>query len=295
MEPSPAGRRDGSVHGIAQGLRIITPLPELLAAEEQRVRARELACQARLMPALGRLRELVAFIGEGRAAAQASKLKLSDAVAVAQRLGVPGEPPAGARSIEVLPEVAHAFHLAIAARFIVRRKTRIVAGPCAGELEHDPLAAWTRAAIVRIAYAVLDGFRLGWRKTCVELLDADAPFLLALTRDAGGSLALSVIEDRVWPQLAARYGYPRYDDRERDHVAWLLRAMVAELPTSARPSSTKMRSFSPIWETCSRRSPRLSWCSAATTRRSAIDILARAARVSAEKPLLIALVSVRLT
>jgi hypothetical protein len=205
------------------------PLPELMATEEQRAVARELARQAGLVPAMGRLRELVAFVGSGRVATQAGMLKPADAVAVARRLGAPHEAADGVRSMEDLPEVAHVFHWARAARFLTRRGTKIVAGPCAPELGHDPLAAWGRAAIVRLGHGLLDGFRRGWRKVYVELLDADAPLLPAVIRDAGGSLPLSVIEARAWPQVAARYGYDVDDDREREHVAWLLRAMVAQL------------------------------------------------------------------
>jgi hypothetical protein len=204
------------------------PLPELLDTEEQRVQARDLARQARVVPALDRLHELVAFIGAGRVTTQAGKLKPADAVAVARRLGAPREVPGGVRSMEQLPEVAHAFHWACATGFLARRGTQVAPGPCAPELEHDPLAAWTRAALVRLEHGLLDGFRRGWRKAYVELLDADAPFLPAVIRDAGGSLSLSVIEDRAWPRVAASYDYELDDDRERQYVASLLRAMVAE-------------------------------------------------------------------
>ncbi|MGO9976905.1 MAG: hypothetical protein ACLP01_29725 [Solirubrobacteraceae bacterium] len=203
-------------------------MPELMDTEQQRAAARELARQAGLVPAIGRLRELVAFVGAGRVATQAGKLKPADAVAVARRLSTSDKMLGCARSMADLPEVAHVFQWATAAGFLTRRGTRIVAGPCARELEHDPLAAWTRAAIVLLDHGVLDGFRLGWRKTYVERLDADAPFLLAVIREAGGALPLSTIEDRAWPRVAAIYGYDLDDAGEREHVAWLLRAMVAQ-------------------------------------------------------------------
>ena len=203
-------------------------MPDLLDTEQQRAAARELARQAGLVPAIGRLCELVAFVGAGRVATQGGKLKPADAVAAARRLGTPHQVPGGARSMADMPEVAHVFQWATAAGFLTRRGMRIVAGLRARELEHDPLAAWTRAAIVLLDHGVLDGFRWGWRKSYVELLDADAPFLLAVIREAGGVLPLSTIEDRAWPRVAASYGYDLDDASEREHVARLLRAMVAQ-------------------------------------------------------------------
>jgi len=212
--------------------------------EQQRAAARELARQAGLVPAIGRLRELVTFVGAGRVATQAGKLKPADAVAVARRLGTPNEVPGGARSMADTPEVAHVFQWATAAGFLTRRGTRIVAWPCAPELEHDPLAAWTRTAIVLLDHGLLDGFRLGWRNTYAELLDADAPFLLAVIRHAGGALPLSTIEDRAWPRVAASYGYDLDDAGEREHVAGVSRARVINgslAPTLGRFRHEPMR------------------------------------------------------
>lgn len=206
-----------------------TPLAELMESEEERAHAQKLTRQASAAPAIGRLRELVAFVGDGRRATQAGKLTPADAIALARRLGA-GEPDAdGVRSMDDLPEVAHAFHWAIAAELLAARRTRIVPGPRAGELERDPLAAWFKAAITLLEHGVLDGFRRGWRKRYVELLDAEMAALLAAIAAAGGTVPLTAIEDDLWEHVAGAYGYAMDDRAEREWVAWLVRAIVAQL------------------------------------------------------------------
>lgn len=53
--------------------------------EQQRAAARELARQAWSVPAIGRLRELVAFVGAGREATQAGKLDVREQARGIQR------------------------------------------------------------------------------------------------------------------------------------------------------------------------------------------------------------------
>jgi hypothetical protein len=205
-----------------------TPLAELMGTEEERGEAAELTRQAVAVPALARLREVVAFVGRGRPATQAGNLKPADAVALAKRLArehVPGE----VRSIEDLPDAARAFHWAAAAEFLAWRGSKIVAGPSARDLEHDPLSAWLKAAITLLDQGMLDGFRQGWRKHYVELLDASAPGLLAAIVEAGGRVPLTTIEDQGWELVAGSCGYELDDDDERLHAVHLIRAMAAEL------------------------------------------------------------------
>ena len=198
---------------------------ELMATEEQRAVARELARQAGLVPAMGRLRELVAFVGSGRVATRAGMLKPADAVGVARRLGAPTRRPRGP-----LMEAARGracFHWARAARFLTRRGTKSWRA-LPPETRARPTRRLGQGGDLRLGQVCR---RLSPRlaQGVRELLDADAPLLPAVIRDAGGSLPLSVIEARAWRQVAARYGYDLDDDREREHVAWLLRAMVAQL------------------------------------------------------------------
>jgi hypothetical protein len=134
--------------------------------------------KARAAPAMVRLSEVVAFVGSGRPATQAGNLKAPDAVALATRLGT-REDVSGVRSMDDLPEAAHAFRWALAPELLAARATKIVAGPWAPDLGRDPLAAWFKAATTRLEHGVLDGFRRGWRKRYIELLDAGAGPLLA--------------------------------------------------------------------------------------------------------------------
>lgn len=206
-----------------------TPLTELVDTEEERAGAEALAREAVAVPAMGRLRELLEFVGRGRPATQAGNLKPRDAVALARRLGVRGDAPDEVRSLDDLPEVAHVFRWAMAADLLAWRGSKIVAGPHAGDVEHDPIAAWFKVAITLLEAGALDGFRQGWRKSYVELLDADVADLLAAMAEAGGAVPLTTIEDRGWERVAAGYSYDPADGAERRHVVRLVRGMVSQL------------------------------------------------------------------
>ncbi len=229
--PAPAQADEDSEVGAAleEIQRVLdTPLAELMGTKEERGEAAELTRQAVAVPALARLRKVVAFVGRGRPATQAGNLKPVDAVGLAKRLArehVPDE----VRSIEDLPDAARAFHWALAAEFLAWRGSKIVAGPSARDLEHDPLSAWLKAAITLLEHGLLDGFRQGWRKHYVELLDAAAPGLLAAIVEAGGTAPLTAIEDQGWELVAGGCGYERDDDDERSHAVYLIGAMVSEL------------------------------------------------------------------
>ena len=127
-----------------------------------------------------------------------------------------------------LLDVAHLFRWAIAAELLAARGTKIVAGPCAGDLERDPLAAWFKAAITLLEHGLLDGFQRGWRKSYVELLDAGAGPILAAILEAGGEAPLTAIDDLVWEQVAHSYSYDLDDDAERQHVVRLVDAVVMQ-------------------------------------------------------------------
>jgi hypothetical protein len=206
-----------------------TPLAELLDSEQERAHAAQLTRQADAAPAIARLRELVAFVGDGRRATQAGKLTPADAVALARALGAPERELSEVRSMEDLPEVAHLFHWAVAAELLATPATRIVPGACGGDLERDPLAAWLRAATVLLERGVLDGFRRGWRKHYVEFLDASVPTLLAAMIEAGGEVPIIAIQDSAWEQVAGSYGHDLDDAAQRRHVDRLVQAIIAQL------------------------------------------------------------------
>lgn len=206
-----------------------TPLAELVDTEDERAAAAELTREARAAPAMVRLTELVAFVGSGRPATQAGNLKPPDAVALAKRLGTHDDVSGVVRSMDDLPEAAHVFRWALAAELLAARGTKIVAGPWAQDLERDPLAAWFKAATALLDHGALDGFRRGWRKSYVELLDAGVGPLLAAILEAGGEAPLAAIEDLVWEMIARTYGYELDDAAERRHAANLVRAMIWQL------------------------------------------------------------------
>jgi hypothetical protein len=104
-----------------------------------------------------------------------------------------------------------------------------VPGPWAPDLERDPLATWFKAATTLLEHGVLDGFRRGWRKSYVELLDAGVGPLLAAIEAAGGEAPLAAIEDLVWEMIARAYGYELADASERRHAVRLVRAMMWQL------------------------------------------------------------------
>src|SRR3954451_9454429 len=104
----------GVVAALGEVQRVLdTPLPDLMESERERAAAQALARDARAVPAMVRLAELVAFVGSGRPATQAGNLRAPDAVAAAIRLGMRDEGSGAARSMDELPEVAHAFRWAI--------------------------------------------------------------------------------------------------------------------------------------------------------------------------------------
>jgi hypothetical protein len=206
-----------------------TPLAELVDSEEERAAVAELTREARSAPAMVRLAKLVAFVGSGRPATQAGNLKAPDAVALAKQLGTRDDVSGAVRSIDDLPGAAHVFRWALAAELLAARGTKIVAGPWAEDLERDPLAAWFKAATTLLDHGVLDGFRRGWRKTYVELLDAGVGPLLAAILEAGGEAPLGAIEDLVWEMIARTCGYELDDASERRHAANLVRAMMWQL------------------------------------------------------------------
>ena len=208
---------------------LATPLVELMDSEEERAHAQELTRQANVAPALARFRELLAFVGKGRRATQAGKLTPTDAIALASSLGAPALAGVEVRSMEDLPDVAHLFHWAVAADLLTVRGTRILAGDWAEELRRDPLSAWFKAATTLIEHGLLDAFRLGWRKTYVEFLDAGVPFLLSAILNAGGEAPVAAIEELVWEQVAAAYGYQLDDAAERRHVERLVQAIFTQL------------------------------------------------------------------
>lgn len=204
-----------------------TPQDELMADAGERAQVEELTRQADRTPAIVRFREVLAFVGGGRRSTQAGKLTPAEAVALARQLGMPEVDDV--RSMEDLPEVAHVVHWALAAGMLSARATRIVPGPRSGDLERDPLAAWVSAASALFEHGLLDGFRRGWRKSYVELLDAEAPALLRAISNAGGSVPFAAIEGDCWEHVARAYDYELGDDAERQYVRRLVHGIVAQL------------------------------------------------------------------
>ncbi len=204
------------------------PLVDLVDAGE-RAAAHQLNRAALEVPAMARLRDLVAFVGTGRPGTQAGNLKPTDLAAAAAALGQGAGPSGEIRAMDDLPELAHVFRWAAAAGFVAKRGTKIVAGPRAPDLQHDPLSAWLTAAITLLDHGLLDGFRRGWRKTYVELLDAEVGELLTAIFEAGGAAPYSAIAQSAWEHVVLGYGYDIDDDGERRHVVGLAGAMVAQL------------------------------------------------------------------
>lgn len=206
-----------------------TPLAALMGTGEERAEAEQLGADAAAAPALSRLAEVVAFVGPGRPATQAGNLRAADALALARRLDTGEEIPERVRSLDDLPDSAHDFAWAAAAGFIARTPTKVVAGPLARDLVRDPLSAWLRAATTLLESGLLGGFRQGWRKSYVELLDSAAPGLLAALVSSGGATPLVEIENQGWALVATNRGYGLDDDAERGHVVDLVRAMLSAL------------------------------------------------------------------
>lgn len=223
-------RRDGDAGveaALAEIQRVLdTPLAGLMESDEDRAHAEQLTREALAVPAMVRLGKLVAFVGDGRPATQAGNLKAPDAVAVARLLRAGAVVPDVVRSMDDLPDVAHVVRWAIASELLTARATKIVAGPRARDLEHDPLSAWLKAAISLLEHGLLDGFQRGWRKVYVELLDAGAGPILAAILHAGGQAPLTAIEDLAWENVARHYGYELDDAVERRYVIGLVEAMM---------------------------------------------------------------------
>jgi hypothetical protein len=131
--------------------------------------------------------------------------------------------------MEDLPDVAHVFHWAVAADLLTVRGARILPGHWAEDLQRDPLSAWFKTATTLLEHGLLDGFRRGWRKQYVEFLDAGVPFLLSAILNAGGEAPVAAIEELVWEQVAAAYGYQLDDAAERRHVDRLVHGIFAQL------------------------------------------------------------------
>lgn len=206
-----------------------TPLADLMVAEDERAHVEELTRVAVASPAMGRLREVVAFIGSGRPATQAGNLKAPDLVALSARLATGERVPARIRTIDDLPETAHSFRWAAAAELLERKGTKIVAGPLASQLDRDPLAAWLSVATTLLEQGVIGGFRPGWHKNYVELLDVNVGGLLVGMVESGGHAPLAAIEDAAWEMVSTTCGYDPDDDAERAHVVRLVLTMVAQL------------------------------------------------------------------
>lgn len=228
--PPPGWDADAGIEeALGEIQRVLdTPLAELMESEQERAAAEELTREAVAVPAMLRLGELVAFVGDGRPATQAGNLKGPDAAAVARLLRPGDEVPGRVRSMDDLPDVAHVFRWAIAAELLTARATKIVPGPRARDLERDPLSVWFKVAISLLGYGLLDGFQRGWRKIYVELLDAGAGPILAAILKVGGQAPLAAIEDLAWEQVARNYGYELDDAGERQHVVRLVKAMMTQ-------------------------------------------------------------------
>jgi hypothetical protein len=205
------------------------PLVDLVDTEEERAAAEHLNREALEVPAMARLRDLVAFVGAGRPGTQSGNLKPTQVAATVAALGLGDALSGEIRSMDDLPELAHVFHWAAAAEFVAKRGTKVVAGPRAPDLEHDPLSAWLAAATTLLDYGLLDGFRRGWRKAYVELLDAEAGDLLAAMFEAGGAAPLNAIEQSAWEHVVLGYGLNIDDGEERLHVIRLVGSMVTQL------------------------------------------------------------------
>ncbi|MDA8302208.1 MAG: hypothetical protein M0005_11885 [Actinomycetota bacterium] len=216
-----------------------TPLAALMGTEE--AHAQQLGTEAAAAPAMSRLAEVVAFVGSGRPATQAGNLRTADAIALARRLDTGEEIPERVRSLDDLPDTAHDFAWAAAAGFLARSATKVVAGPLAGDIERDPLSAWMSAATTLLDSGLLGGFRQGWRKRYVELLDSAAPGLLGALVSADGAAPLAAVEGQGWALVATNEGYDLGDEAERRHVVALVRAMLsalADLGVVARSDDT---------------------------------------------------------
>ena len=191
--------------------------------------ADELSHAAAATPAMTRLREIVTFVGKGRGCTKAGNLRAMDATSLAKLLGVDTNINQEIRSMDELPDTAHDYQWALAAEFLEQRGNKVVPGPHASGLDLDPLSTWLIAVTTLLGSGLLGGFRKGWRKNYVELLDMSIPSLLQAILDADGTASIAEIEENAWTMVAENYDYAISDTRERRHVASLVGAMVGEL------------------------------------------------------------------
>ena len=152
-----------------------TPLAELMESDEDRAHGEQLTREVLAVPAMVRFGTLVAFVGDGRPATQAGNLKAADAVALARLLRAGADVPDVVCSMDDLPDVAHVVRWAIASELLTARATKIVAGPRARDLEHDPVSAWLKAAVTLLEHGPLDGFQRGWHKLEASYLSTWEP------------------------------------------------------------------------------------------------------------------------
>lgn len=205
------------------------PLSGLVEMARERAEAEALATEAGTAPAMGRFRALIDFVGTGRTATAGGNLTGSDAAGLAASLGLDrGSAPAGT-ALAGLPETAHLFRWALAAGFIERRGTKLVAGPMADALDEDPVTAWISAAAALIENGVLDGFQDGWRKSYVTDLDSSMGDLLIALGRVDVAVPVDSLADDAWRMVADAYGFEPDDEAERRSVRRLMTSAVAQL------------------------------------------------------------------
>ena len=227
----PASPRSPTELGVAEEIQHVvnTPVAQLMFGPEDMAIAEELVRQAVAAPAMAQMRVVVELVGKGRRATKAGNLRLADARSLAERLGTGERAAVEMRSMDDLPETAHAFRWAAAAEFVAWQGHQIVPGPSAPDFARDPLLAWLKAAITLLEHGPLDGFQQGWRKSYVELIDARVTGLLAAIAEAGGRFPIVDIEENAWEQVADAYGYQVGDNKERRHVVTLVGGLLNQL------------------------------------------------------------------
>ncbi|MHB1599824.1 MAG: hypothetical protein ACYCXY_13275 [Acidimicrobiales bacterium] len=211
------------------GRLLDTPLDQLVDGDLERAMLAQITREATDAPAIVTLRKVVAFVGAGRPATQAGRLKSADALALAEHLGLDTQRPASIRSMDDLAETARLVHWAIASELLEVKGSRLVAGSRARYVEHDPLSACLAVTATLLEAGLLLGFRQGWHKRYAELLDAGAPSLLEAIAEQGGTVPLAEIQQTGWQLVAAEFGYDVRDAAERAHAVALVAALVAEL------------------------------------------------------------------
>ncbi len=217
---------------VAEIERVLdTPLHELLedSGEQEAAEAAALVQEVREVPAVARFRRLLAFVGKGRPATQAGNLKLADARELVAVLGTRDTVDGEVRSMGDLPDVAHALRWAVSAELLAVRGQRLLPGPLGEALETDPLTAWLKVAFALLENGVLGGFQEGWRPGYVEMLDGSVPGLLVALAGAGQPVALGLVQESAWEDVAGQYGYRKDNERERHRVDVVIEGLVAQL------------------------------------------------------------------